>query len=191
MTIGTASSLEREQSRCANGGSELTREAPSHATDPEQLQWDRHCLALALKHSELSKDPETRVGALIAGPHRDIRAMGFNRFPEGIAETAERLNNREEKLQLMVHAERYAILNAARAGIALEGCTLYLAATDDSGLVWGGPPCTACTIEILPAGIVEIVAYPVKPVPSKWHGNLKFARALLAEKGIRFRELPV
>lgn len=191
MTIVSATAQGRGTSRYAGARSDQIPVEGLTAVDAERLQWDRHCLQLALKHSELSKDPETRVGALIAGPHRDIRAMGFNRFPEGIAETPERLNDRELKLKIMVHAERYAILNAVRAGIALEGCTLYLAATDDSGLIWGGPPCTSCTIEVIAAGIAEIVAYPVKPVPSKWHENLRFARGLLEEKGIRFREIPV
>lgn len=153
-------------------------------------KWDRHFLELALHHSRLSKDPSTRVGSVIVGPDREILSAGFNGFPRGIADTPERLNDRETKLKLVVHAEMNALLAAARTGMRLKGCVLYLAATDDSGIVWGGPPCTRCTVEIIQVGISEIVSFPVKAVPSRWHEDLKLARALLDEAGIIYRELP-
>ena len=55
-------------------------------------------------------------------------------------------------------------MNAARIGIPLQGCTLYFAQTDDTGLVWGGVPCTRCTDHILMAGIAEVISYPAKRV---------------------------
>lgn len=154
-------------------------------------RWDRHFLGLALYHSKLSKDPSTRVGSVIVGPDREILSAGFNGFSRGIADTAERLNDRDTKLKLMVHAEMNAILAAARTGMRIKGCTLYLAATDESGLVWGGPPCTRCVVEIIQAGIVEIVSYPAKAIPSRWHDDLATARMLINEVGIIYREVPV
>ena len=135
------------------------------------------------------KDPSTQVGSVIIGPDREILSGGFNGFPRGIADTHERLNDRDTKLKLVVHAEMNALLAAARTGMRLKGCTLYLAATDDSGLVWGGPPCTRCTVEIIQVGIKEIVSYPVKSVPSRWHDDLKLARELIEEAGVTYREL--
>ena len=152
-------------------------------------RWDRHFLGMALYHARLSKDPSTRVGSVIIGPDREILSGGFNGFPRGIADTPERLNDRETKLKLVVHAEMNALLAAARTGMRLKGCTLYLGATDDSGLVWGGPPCTRCTVEIIQVGISEIVSYPIKAVPSRWHEDLKLARSLLDEAGVVYREL--
>ena len=73
-----------------------------------------------------------------------------------------RLHDRDTKLRLIVHAEMNAILNAARVGVSTRDCTLYLAATDDTGMVWGGPPCTRCKAEIILSGIIAIVSYPVK-----------------------------
>lgn len=154
-------------------------------------KWDRHFLGMALYHSRLSKDPSTRVGSVIVGPDREILSGGFNGFPRGIADTQERLTNRETKLKLIVHAEMNALLAAARTGMRLKGCTLYLCATDDSGLIWGGPPCTRCTVEIIQVGISEIVSYPIKAVPSRWHADLEMSRALIEEVGIRYRELSV
>lgn len=152
-------------------------------------KWDRHFLGMALYHSRMSKDPSTRVGSIIIGPDREILSGGFNGFPRGIADTPERLSDRETKLKLVVHAEMNALLAAARTGMRIKGCTLYLAATDDSGLIWGGPPCTRCTVEIIQIGISEIVSYPLKAVPSRWHEDLSIANGLLQEAGIRYREL--
>lgn len=154
-------------------------------------RWDRHFLGLALYHSRLSKDPSTRVGSVIVGPDREILSAGFNGFPRGIADTPERLGDRETKLQLVVHAEMNALLAAARTGMRLKGCILFLAATDSSGMVWGGPPCTRCTVEIIQVGISEIVSYPIKTAPSKWHSDLLVARKLIEEAGIRYREITV
>lgn len=152
-------------------------------------RWDRHFLRMALECASMSKDPNTRVGAVLVGPDKELISSGFNGFPRGIIDTSERLADREMKNRLMVHAERNAILNAARIGTPTKGCSLYIACTDDSGLVWAGPPCTSCTIEVIQAGISEIVAYRLKPTPSKWHADLAFARSLIQEKGIIYREL--
>jgi dCMP deaminase len=152
-------------------------------------RWDRHFLGLALYHSKLSKDPSTQVGSVIVGPDREILSAGFNGFPRGIADTQERLNNRDVKLKLVVHAEMNALLAAARTGMRLKGCSLYLAATDESGMVWGGPPCTRCTVEIIQVGIGEIVSFPMKTAPSRWHEDLALARKLIDEAGIMYREI--
>ena len=154
-------------------------------------RWDRHFLGLSLYHSKLSKDPNTKVGSVIIGPDRELLSAGFNGFPRGIADTPERLNDRDTKLKLVVHAEMNALLAAARTGMRLKGCRLYLAATDDTGMVWGGPPCTRCTVEIIQVGISEIVSYPVKSAPSRWHDDLMLARQLIEEAGIKYRELPI
>lgn len=153
-------------------------------------RWDEYFLGLCLKSTEMSKDPNTRVGARVVGPDFEERASGFNGFPRGIADTAERLSDRDIKNKLMVHAERNCICNAARVGVSLRGCTLYLACTDDSGEIWGGPPCTACTIEIIQTGIIKVVSRQLKKV-SKWHDDLKLARSLLQEAGIEYHEIPI
>lgn len=155
-------------------------------------KWDRHFLGLALAHARMSKDPNTKVGSVIVGPDRELISAGFNGFPRGIEDTDERLNDRELKLKLIVHAEMNAVLAAARNGIRLKGCTLYLAATkEETGMVWGGPPCCRCTVEVIQSGITEIVSHPIKDVPSKWHDDLKLAAQLINEAGIKYRELAV
>ncbi len=155
------------------------------------IRWDQHFLELAIAHARISKDPSTQVGAIFVGPDREVRSSGFNGFPRGIADTQERLNDRDTKLRLILHAETNAVLNAARVGIQLKGCALYLAATDFTGVRWGGAPCTRCVLEVIQAGIVEVVSWPIKSAFSKWHEDIAFARTLLDEAGIPFREVPV
>jgi deoxycytidylate deaminase len=83
-----------------------------------------------------------------------------------------------------------AIAHAARVGVPLKGCTLYVAATNyREDAVWGGPPCTRCTVHVIQAGIVEVVSLPIKTAPSRWHASLTVARGLLAEAGVRYREV--
>lgn len=154
-------------------------------------RWDRHFLRMAIEHAKMSKDPSTRVGSIIVGPDREIIGAGFNGFPRGIADTAERLADREMKNKLVVHAEMNAILGAARHGIRLRNCTLYLAATDSSGMIWGGAPCTRCTVEIIQAGIANIVSAPRRGTPSRWAEDTAFAESLLAEAGVYYRSLPI
>ena len=152
-------------------------------------RWHNHFLYLAVEHARMSKDPNTVVGAVIVGPDREVVSTGFNGFPRGINDTPERLNDRDEKLRLVIHAELNAIINAARVGVSVKGCTLYLAATDNSGMVWGGPPCTRCTVHVIQAGIKTIVSRPIKAVPSRWHDDLAEARKLLEEAGVALLEI--
>lgn len=152
-------------------------------------RWDKHFLQLCLDHARMSKDPSTKVGAVIVGPDREILSAGFNGFPRGIEDSPERLNNRDTKLELVVHGEMNAILAAARNGIRLKGSTMYLAATDASGKIWGGPPCVRCTVEAIQAGITEIVSWPFKTTPSRWADSITKAKAILTEAGVKFREV--
>lgn len=152
-------------------------------------RWDTHFLDLALVHARMSKDPSTKVGAVIVGPEREIRSVGFNGFPRLIADTPDRLNDRDMKMRLIVHGEMNAILAAARVGIPVLGCTMFIAATDRSGDVWGGPPCVRCTVEAIQAGIGQVVSFPIRTAPSRWHDDLQMARSLLNEAGVLFREV--
>jgi dCMP deaminase len=155
----------------------------------EALIWHDHFLRLCINHAQKSKDPNTRVGALIVDRDRDIVAHGLNEFPRGIACTHGRWNDREEKLRLVVHAECNAICAAAMAGSRVVCSTLYLAATDDTGAVWGGPPCTKCTTLVIQAGIRRVISRPRKAV-SKWQADLDVAAALLVEAMIEYLEVP-
>lgn len=76
----------------------------------QQLKWDRHFIRIAREVASISKDPSTKVGVVLV-KNRRIIGTGYNGFPEGIADTPERLNDRPTKYKLMLHAEENAIAN--------------------------------------------------------------------------------
>jgi dCMP deaminase len=157
--------------------------------EDRQVRWDRHFLKLAMVHGSLSKDPSTKVGAVIIGPDQEIISMGFNGFPRGILDSAERLTDRDMKLKLVVHGEMNAILIAARNGIRLKGSTMYIVAQDKNGDCWGGAGCTRCTVEMIQAGIAKVVSYPLHTAPARWHDDCRFAQGLMIEAGMEYREV--
>ena len=154
-------------------------------------KWDAHFLRLALDNCRMSKDPNTQVGAVLVGSDMEVRSMGFNGFPRRIWDSPIRLRDRDTKNRLMVHAEMNAVLNAARGGIATRGTTLYLACTDATGAVWGGAPCTRCTVEIIQAGIRRVVSYPFKSQASRWADDVAYAECLLIEAGVEYIKVPL
>lgn len=159
--------------------------------EPSKLsKWDEYFLDVALDSTKLSKDPSSRVGAVIVGPDQEIRSTGCNGFPRGVLDTEERLNNKELKYQLIVHAEINAILNAVRIGVSVKGCSLYLVARKvNSNVIWGGPPCIRCTVELINAGIKEIVSHREVNVPQRWKDSVAFSREILREAGVIYREV--
>lgn len=129
-------------------------------------KWDLRFLKLATEVSTWSKDPSTRVGAVIADGKRFI-SLGYNGFPEGVDDTEERLNNRDLKYALIVHAERNAIIFANRN---LYGCTLYTVPF---------MPCSVCAGMIIQAGITRVVA-PLNNNP-RWIESFKHTRMMFEE----------
>ena len=129
-----------------------------------------------------------RKTLIIVGPDRELISAGFNGLPRGIEDSTERLYNREVKLSLTVHAEMNAILAAARHGIRTKNCSMYIAAKSSQD-IWGGPPCISCTVEIIQAGIIEIISYNINKIPSAWEDSLAQARQILKEARINYREV--
>ncbi len=69
------------------------------------------------------------------------------------------------------HAERNALINAARHGIKTDGCKLYMNC---------GIPCTPCLVEVINAGIEEIIV-------TKLVFYDQSAEYLLKESGLKCR----
>lgn len=135
------------------------------------MKWHRRFLRLAEHIAGWSKDPSTQVGCVVVGPDREIRSTGFNGFPRGIEDTAERLTVRELKYPLICHAEENAIMHAARIGVSLRDCTAYV--------TW--PPCTRCARSLVQAG-VRAVIYPAGlTIPDRWREDFALSMDLLSE----------
>lgn len=142
-------------------------------------RWDRNFLDMARLVSTWSKDPSTRVGAVIVRPDKTIASVGFNGFPMGCSDAPEIYLDRERKLQRVVHAEVNAILLAQEK---LHGYYMY---------VWPpssiGPTCDRCAGAVIQAGIAGVAHM----VPSgecsfgeRWRASLEEALAMYDESGV-------
>lgn len=138
-------------------------------------KWDFRFISLAEHIGTWSKDPSTKVGCVVVGPDREIRATGYNGLPRGVKDTEERLNNRPLKYQLICHAEENAIAAAARVGVSLKGCAIY---------VHPFQPCCKCARAIIQAGIAAIHCNMDYPTPEHWKEDFKQARDILTEAGV-------
>ena len=153
-------------------------------TDQRQQIWDNYFLEIADVVRRKSKDTSTKCGAVIVGPDKQIVSTGFNGFPRGIDEIDPKRWERPIKYQFVEHAERNAIYNAARSGISLLACTLYL-----FGMGPPTSPCTECAKAVIQSGIGRIVGRSYKAVPGKWADDFSFACTLLEEADVEFVEL--
>lgn len=124
-----------------------------------QTKWDQRFMEMCKLIATWSKDPSSQIGAVAVNDNRRILATGYNGFPKGIADTEERLNNREEKYPLIVHAETNALMNALYAGVSLKDATMY---------VHGLPVCPECAKLIIQAGVKRVVINDIVNATEKW-----------------------
>lgn len=145
----------------------------THAEN-RQERWDRDYLSLARFWAERkSKDPSTKVGAVIVDDQLTVRSLGYNGFPRGVEDTPERLRDRELKYELVVHAEMNALLTAHAS---VRGCTLY---------AWPLPSCSNCAKMIIQAGIRRVVFPPLEgDVQLRWATSWARAYAMYKEAGV-------
>lgn len=128
----------------------------SEISIPEYVNnWDEYFLYMAMAASIKSKDPRCRVGAVIASPSNVVLSTGFNGLARGVHDDKYLLDDPDEKLKVICHAEQNAILNAARVGIAVEGASIFVTKF----------PCLACCNAIIQAGITRIHTH------DKWYWN--------------------
>jgi len=125
--------------------------------------------------ARMSKDPSTKVGALIVGPAHEVRAFGWNGFPRGVADTEARLNDRPTKYLFTAHAELNAIANAARSGASTAGCSLLVTALH---------PCNDCAKAIIQAGITAVYS-PLPEIDGRWANSFEVAATMFREAGVR------
>ena len=149
------------------------------------MDWDSYFLNIACVVRLKSKDPSTKVGAVIVGADHNIISTGFNGFPRGVLDYAWRYEDRAIKYALVEHAERNAIYNAARHGIRLEGSTLYMVGMGPPTL-----PCSDCAKGIIQSGIKHLVVSGYKPLTPGWEESLATSGSMFKEAGIHPVEIP-
>ena len=143
-----------------------------------QEKWDRRFLGLAQHIASWSRDPSTKVGAVIVDQDYRIISTGFNGFAKGVVDTHERYENRDLKYKMILHAERNCLLFARQS---LKGCTLY---------TWPFATCAVCAAMVIQAGITRCVA-PVLPdhLKGRWNDELELAMTMFSEAGVEVSAL--
>jgi dCMP deaminase len=136
-------------------------------------EWDHRFLRLAQAVGEWSKDRSRKVGCVIVDNERGIRAIGYNGFPRGVEDSFEARHSRPAKYLWTEHAERNAIYQAARMGVSLDGCTMYLP--------WF--PCMDCARAIVQVGIKRLVAFQPDITDKQWGEHFVAALELFKEAG--------
>lgn len=133
-------------------------------------KWDKWFLGLAEYVSTASKDPSTKVGAVIVDKDRRVVSIGYNGFPKGVEDSEDRLNNRDLKYQYIVHAERNALLFANKSS---ENCTIY---------TYPFMPCSVCAGMIIQSGIKKVISFYEKN--SRWVDNFRISSKMFHEAGV-------
>lgn len=133
--------------------------------------WHKRFFELAQHVSTWSKDPRTKVGAVVVNEYKQVIGLGFNGFPRGVLDLDQRYADRHTKLLFVAHAEQNA----------LDNCF-----TDPRGAVLYATlfPCFHCMKSIIQRGISTVIA--PQPDASRTGPPLHFeaSLAMLQESGI-------
>ncbi len=132
-------------------------------------KWETRFMDMARLVSTWSKDPSTKVGAVIVDDLNRVLSVGFNGLPHGMSDSLEILENREMKYACTIHAEENAMLFAQGS---VKGATMF---------VYPVPPCGPCAAKVRQVGIKRIVC-PVNTTDAsfidRWSESIKASRII-------------
>lgn len=124
----------------------------------------------------LSKDPSTKVGAVIFDPKRRVVSTGYNGFARGVADSPTRLQDRPTKYKMILHAEKNAITFATTP---LDGCTLVVT----------HPCCAQCAALTIQSGIAHVMwPRPTAEFRERWADEYELSKQQFAEAGVQVEE---
>ncbi|APL99081.1 putative deoxycytidylate deaminase [Bordetella phage LK3] len=149
---------------------------------PRQRKWDRRYVGLAREVASWSKDPSTKVGAVLVRPNNSVASTGYNGFPPGHDDHPALYADRAYKYEHVIHAE----VNALNFyGSPTPGFTLYTSF----------PCCPDCVERAGKAGVARIV-YPRLDVSGRdaswaaeWRERLEKAQEVAQRYGIEVEVL--
>jgi len=130
------------------------------------------------KHvAKLSKDPSTKVGAILFDHKRRFVSAGYNGLPRGVQDKPERLDDRDTKYKMIRHAEANAI---AFATAPLDGATLVVT----------HPCCAQCAGAAIQVGITHVVwPTPTADFLKRWAADLRLVLEMFNEAGVEIHEV--
>lgn len=140
-------------------------------------KWDKRFMDMAFLVASWSKDPSTKVGAVIVDTNNRVVSLGYNGPPRGVEDDA--TIDRDTKLRRTIHAEKNAIL-FARGGTA--GCTLYVT----------HHPCGPCAAVIAQVGIDRVVIPSGESTLShRWAADICEAARMFHQAGVLLQTVEV
>ena len=144
------------------------------------MNWDTHYGQLLHDVASKSADPSSKYGAIIVDRHMNQRSTGYNGLPRGIEFTnTERFTERPSKYWWWIHAEENSIYNAARSGISIDECSMYVISI----------PCLKCMCAIVQTGIKEVIYFNDPPPMDgeTWRNTIKDSADLARQVHILLR----
>lgn len=134
--------------------------------------WTKRFIDMADLVASWSKDPSTRVGAVIVRPDKTVASVGFNGFPAGMDDSPAAYADREFKLKHIVHAEFNALDHLSASP---SGCDIYIT----------HPPCRRCAEDLVVARISRVFfRKPDAALLSRW--NIQDSLDYLDKYGIEY-----
>lgn len=138
--------------------------------------WDDWFMGMVYDTARKSKDPSTKIGAVIVKDKRPI-LFGYNGLPQKVKDLPERMV-RPVKYKWTEHGERNAIYCGARFGIATDNTTMYTQSI----------PCTDCARGVINSGINKIVVHKQTEdlfnQHPQWIEDCRLSKEMLAEAGV-------
>jgi dCMP deaminase len=140
------------------------------------IKWDVRFLHLAQIVALWSKDPSTKVGAVIVRPDMTVASQGYNGFPKGMSDAPTLYEVRDEKYSRIIHAEMNALLHCREEVVGYDMfCSLL--------------PCERCLVHAIQKGIRRFIApMPSLETISRWGSAFDKTRSYAAEMGLELVE---
>ncbi|WP_299724086.1 deaminase [uncultured Tateyamaria sp.] len=143
--------------------------------------WTRRFMGMCDHVASWSEDRDFQVGCVIVDPvGHEVRTTGYNGLPRGVSAQDDARFDRAsgEKFFWIEHAERNAVYNAVRGGVALLGCTAYV----------NRFPCADCARALIQSGIARLVAPPIPVADGALDYSFQVSHRMLQEAGLIITE---
>jgi dCMP deaminase len=137
----------------------------------EDRLWD-WAVGMTKHVATLSKDPSTKVGAVIFDDKKRLVSAGYNGLPRGVLDSEARLTNRETKYKMILHAEVNAL---SFATAPVEGSTLFCT----------HPCCTQCAAQLIQRGVKHVCwPAPHAAFAKRWAYDMDLSAKMFEEAGV-------
>lgn len=140
--------------------------------------WNKRFMELADFISKWSRDPSTKVGAVITDKNHRIISTGYNGFAKGVKDLEDRYFDRDIKYKMVLHAEENAIMFAKQR---LDDCEIFVTKL---------PPCSHCAALIIQSGIKDVHMQDIE-IPERWKTSFNMTKKMFSEAGVKLHTVHI